>query len=237
MAGLLDLLNEHLNEVGRTLTGNERINQRAKGYANQVESGLLSALPMLAKNPQDITPEDVINGGLLGTVGNMSKLENYVGHHRAPMKEIDNTTSALHDLLGIYGDDIYSKNAKQYYGDGYPYDMESIKVMQAVRNKPEQQVNVYRAIPSEIEDAVINNGDWVTLSKTYAKEHGENHLDGNYKLIQQKIPARKLFTDGNSIHELGYDESGRINTDLLPFLTGLGGLGVIGTNYYNNRGN
>ena len=78
---------------------------------------------------------------------------------------------------------------------------------------------------------VINNGDWVTLSKDYAKEHGEGALSGNYKIISQKVPARKLFTDGNSIHEFGYDESGRITPQMLGLL-GLGtAAGVGGYNY------
>jgi hypothetical protein len=74
----------------------------------------------------------------------------------------------------------------------------------------------------------INNGDWVTLSKQYAKEHGEGALNGNYKILSQKVPARKLFTDGNSIQEFGYDESGKINVNLLAALAGGGLLGLGG---------
>jgi hypothetical protein len=75
------------------------------------------------------------------------------------------------------------------------------------------------------EKLVINNGDWVTLSKQYAKEHGEGALNGKYKVISKKVPARKLFTDGNSIQEFGYDESGRISNEMLGLL-GAGGLGL-----------
>jgi hypothetical protein len=74
---------------------------------------------------------------------------------------------------------------------------------------------------------VINNGDWVTLSKEYAKEHGEGALNGKYKIISKKVPARKLFTDGNSIQEFGYDESGKAALGLL----GLIGAGVGGGAY------
>lgn len=72
----------------------------------------------------------------------------------------------------------------------------------------------------------INNGDWVTLSRAYAKEHGEGALNGKYKILSQKVPARKLFTDGNSIHEFGYDESGKITPEMLQLLAGGGLLGV-----------
>jgi len=53
----------------------------------------------------------------------------------------------------------------------------------------------------------INRGDWVTTSKSYAKEHGESHLGGKgkYKILSAHVPASHLYTDGNSIHEWGYD--------------------------------
>jgi hypothetical protein len=66
----------------------------------------------------------------------------------------------------------------------------------------------------------INNGDWVTLSREYAKEHGTGALNGKYKIVSKKVPARKLFTDGNSIHEFGYDESGKASLALLGLLGG-----------------
>ena len=75
----------------------------------------------------------------------------------------------------------------------------------------------------------INNGDWVTLNRAYAKEHGEGALNGNYKIISQKVPARKLFTDGNSIHEFGYDQSGNV----VPELAGAMATGLLGYGAYN----
>lgn len=50
----------------------------------------------------------------------------------------------------------------------------------------------------------INSGDWVTLSKTYAKEHGESHLNGEYKILTKTVKASELFTNGDSINEFGY---------------------------------
>lgn len=82
-------------------------------------------------------------------------------------------------------------------------------------------------LPFEAQKMTINNGDWVTLSKNYAKEHGESALGGQYKIISKKVPARKLFTDANSIQEFGYDESGKA---LLAQLGLLGG-GAAGLAY------
>lgn len=51
----------------------------------------------------------------------------------------------------------------------------------------------------------INPGDWVTPSLQYAKDHGENALNGSYVIKRKRAKAKDLFTDGNSIHEWGYD--------------------------------
>lgn len=51
----------------------------------------------------------------------------------------------------------------------------------------------------------INNGDWVTTSLLYAKQHGQSHLNNNYKIITKTVKASQLYTDGNSIFEWGYN--------------------------------
>jgi hypothetical protein len=51
----------------------------------------------------------------------------------------------------------------------------------------------------------INAGDWVTSSRTYAKEHGEAALRGEYKILSKSVPASHLFTEGNSLSEFGYN--------------------------------
>lgn len=55
------------------------------------------------------------------------------------------------------------------------------------------------------EPLIINEGDWVTINKDYAKQHGESSLRGNYKIISKKVKASDLINDGNSIHEWGYN--------------------------------
>jgi hypothetical protein len=53
----------------------------------------------------------------------------------------------------------------------------------------------------------INQGDWVTPSLSYAHDHGKSALKGQYKIVTKTVPAKHVFTDGNSIHEWGYDPS------------------------------
>jgi hypothetical protein len=53
----------------------------------------------------------------------------------------------------------------------------------------------------------INDGDWVSLTKGYCREHGRDHLNNEYKIISKSVMVKELNTDGNSIHEWGYNKS------------------------------
>lgn len=68
------------------------------------------------------------------------------------------------------------------------------------------KINVFRAVPTGVKENNIRNADWVTPSKKYAQMHGENRLEGNYRLIEQEIRANDLWWDGNNINEWGFDD-------------------------------
>ena len=51
----------------------------------------------------------------------------------------------------------------------------------------------------------INVGDWVSITKKYAADHGRHHLNNKFKIVSKTVPAKHVWTDGNSIHEWGYD--------------------------------
>lgn len=57
---------------------------------------------------------------------------------------------------------------------------------------------------SKIKTQTINSGDWVSISKEYTVEHGKSNLGNKFKILSKTVPAKTLFTDGNSIHEWGY---------------------------------
>ena len=131
--------------------------------------------------------------------------EDYMGSHKAPDKM---RGTPLHDLTGVYPDDIYSNNAARYYGDegGDANDVASARLMQAYRDKPNAMVKIYRAVPDTNKEAIaINPGDWVTLNKNYAIHHGKTSLRGKYKILDKSVAVKTLYTDANSIHEFGYD--------------------------------
>ena len=82
-----------------------------------------------------------------------------------------------------------------------------------IKEWDESNAAVYDHIKKEIENLQsqlskqlkIEIGDWVTTSKSYAKEHGKSHLNNNYRIIYKTVKAKDLFSEGNSIHEWGYD--------------------------------
>ena len=50
----------------------------------------------------------------------------------------------------------------------------------------------------------INNGNWVTINRDYAKQHAESNINGQYEIVSKTVSAQNLYTDGNSIFEWGY---------------------------------
>jgi hypothetical protein len=129
----------------------------------------------------------------------------YRGSHLAPGPDFG---APLHDLTGggqMYPSDVYSASATRIYGTGYPQaDKEAFALAKQVRGNPDAQVTMYRAVPKDDNIKEINKGDWVSLSKDYAKNHGEAVLKGDYKIISKKVKAKNLWTNADSIHEFGY---------------------------------
>lgn len=67
----------------------------------------------------------------------------------------------------------------------------------------------------ETPDVSIKPGDWVTLSRSYAKQHGTSNLGGYrdktaFKIVSKKVRAGDLFTDGD-LNEWGWSPPGAIS--------------------------
>lgn len=91
--------------------------------------------------------------------------------------------------------DILEKEAK--YDDD---TRESLEQLKRVRNNPDAEITIYRATVGD----KINDGDWITLSPTYAKKHNEHSLDGKGKVLSMKVKAKDIQMAGDSIQEWGY---------------------------------
>lgn len=76
----------------------------------------------------------------------------------------------------------------------------------AYYEKVSDDLEELEASPTEtVEKPKLNKGDWVSVSKAYAQDHGRRYLKNKYRLLSKTVKAKDLYTDGNSIHEWGYD--------------------------------
>jgi hypothetical protein len=174
------------NKLSRTPETQNILNQARTALSN-AENNIY---PDIANQVENIKPTGILEYGM---------------QHRPPMK---GSGAPLYDLTGggsIYPSDIYSNKAIQYYGTGDNLlDAKSFSIVSKFKGNPEAEIEIYRAVPKDVKGK-LNSGDWVTINKDYARQHGENTLDGNYKIIKQKVKAKDIYTNGDSIHEFGYD--------------------------------
>lgn len=126
----------------------------------------------------------------------------YQGDHKIGFDKKYN--SPLYDLTRGTGSpkDIYT-NTKDYMFGGSKADMESAKVIHSVKGKPDAEVAIYRGAPESVDE--INDGDWVSLSKAYAKEHISGMED--HHIITKLVPAKQVVWDGNDLNEFAYSET------------------------------
>ena len=125
------------------------------------------------------------------------KPDGYKMQHQAPMRSDYPNGANLNDVFP----DIYSAQGLSYYSTGMDYDSKAMNVIRSMKGNPNKEIVIYRAVPEGVD--VINKGDWVTTTREYALDHIGD--DKGYKIISKKVRARDIATDGNSIHEWGYD--------------------------------
>jgi site-specific DNA-cytosine methylase len=106
-------------------------------------------------------------------------------------------------------DDYFSHPER--YSQNTPHGLESVKAINtaidAIKNgEKDVKVKVYRAVPASVKEGKLRNGDWVTPSKKYADIHGNNRLEGKYRIIEDEVPATQLWWDGNDANEFGFDD-------------------------------
>lgn len=128
----------------------------------------------------------------------------YRMEHSAPNSK-DEISQSVDNLSGLYPDDLYSNKGYQYYGSGYDsMDRKAWEILKRVKGNPDAKVTIYRAYPKGT-GGTITNGDWVTIVRDYAVEHGEANLDGDYQIVSKDVKASEVFTNADSLLEQGYD--------------------------------
>jgi len=122
--------------------------------------------------------------------------------HRAP----DGTygEGSIDKMDTIYPDDIYSSNGARYYGNDDFESRKTIQLFRSLRGKPEAELTIYRAVPKGV-SGVINPGDWVTPSRKYAELHAKYFDETGADILEKKVKAKEVYSEGNSIFEFGWN--------------------------------
>jgi len=107
--------------------------------------------------------------------------EDYRISHR-PMQDAGGA-SRLHDLVPAFGEDVYGKNALQYFGSGDPREAKTVRLLKQLRGNPEATVTIYRGVPKGVE-TTISKGDWVTLDRSVAEDYG--------KVLSKEVKAKDV---------------------------------------------
>lgn len=172
--------NASIDDVFKMIDENSSVNMVSPQMQNKV-SGLLGSPESSIKDVTDLS---------------------YKGSHAAPNAKVYGAT--IDNLEGIMPKDVYSSKGANLYGIGNrKIDSEWFSAAYKAKGNPDADVTIYRSVPKGVK--TINNGDWVTTSKTYAKDHGENTLNGDYEIIEKKVKAKTLSSEGYP-YEFGYNE-------------------------------
>ena len=110
---------------------------------------------------------------------------------------------------GITADNLINQDVETPMPDNF-YEMlnknndvaikETMQQLNKARNNPDAMVTIYRATTGDS----INDGDWITLSKTYADIHNEHSLQNKGKVISTQVKAKDIQFAGDDIREWGY---------------------------------
>ena len=129
--------------------------------------------------------------------------------HRAPSYDEEGIDKNMVDIAANK-DQIRESFNEQLRMNRDQYRNESAaainEALSAIDKGEKPTVTIYRAVPKSLKEGKVRNGDWVSLSESYVKVHGEHALNGNYRIMKEEVPAENLYWDGNDINEWGYDD-------------------------------
>ncbi len=129
--------------------------------------------------------------------------------HRAPSYDEEGTDKNLIEVAHNK-DNIRDSLEEQFRMNRDRNREESVaaisQAIQEIEQGKNPTVTIYRAVPKSLKEGSVRNGDWVTLSEAYAKQHGRHALNGDYRIMKENVPAANLYWDGNDINEWGYDD-------------------------------
>lgn len=90
------------------------------------------------------------------------------------------------------GNDIVGEFEKNHGNEDYDTKQKSVLV--DIENE------IKKLSPTKVKYS-MERGNWVSLSKSYAIDHGKLNLNNKYKILTKTVPAKHLYTDVNSINK------------------------------------
>lgn len=119
--------------------------------------------------------------------------------HR-PDTEWDMTPDNLLGENSVAPKDIY-EHPEYYLVNSNKKVLEETKnALNIAKDKSNEMITIYRATPGN----EINEGDWVTLSRSYAEDHNYSQLEGKGNILEKKVPVKDVQWAGDDLAEWGY---------------------------------
>lgn len=182
-------------------------NERLLEFENMSDQEMDEAYFKALENNDKSRMRDIVNESARRK-GYMSTGE-FRMSHRAPSYDEEGIDKSMIDVANNK-DNIRDSLNEQMRMNQDKNRKESVNAinnaLSSIEKDGKAMVTIYRAVPKSIKESNVRNGDWVTLSESYAKQHGNHALEGNYRIIKEEVPAENLYWDGNDINEWGYDD-------------------------------
>ena len=127
---------------------------------------------------------------------------------------LDDLTKSITGEQAGYPADFYTPRGQQIYAPSQRFDddiygmanNESYNAILKAKNNPDATVTIYRGVPKGVDK--INEGDWVSLSPTYAREHASTGYgrsgDEAGEVISQEVKVKDIYWGGDDVNEFGY---------------------------------
>lgn len=188
-----------LSRIARTLYNDDPVGtiKLANKVLGTSYDGIISRTETVAFYPNQIKNIDNLNPTSNEDIRYSLNVDDYGMWHR-PSTDYGDASNFEENMPGVFEHpEWYVFGNDSEYVQAYK---ESLDALKKVRNNPEGEIIIYRATTGD----TINEGDWVTPSKTYAKWHNYSQLDGKGNVLELKVKAKDIRFAGDDINEFGY---------------------------------
>lgn len=129
---------------------------------------------------------------------------------RESVEEYSGDTNVYGIINGVTtnDDDFYYNPGRVGFRDAAASETSSVlRRLRYDKADANTKVKVYRTVPTDVKGNNLMSGDWIALSKQYCIKHGNGRYgEGGYRIIEEKVPIKTIWNDGNDMREFGFDD-------------------------------